>query len=432
MSHGKAGVQVHVEAFAVEGPTAWLSRLGFGRLTHWSWFFLSLVVVTACNEAEFTGQTPQRADDPPLEAQAFALDSACDETADAPKATEVEVPGTFPGQEAPAHTAVYTGSLCPETPKALTVLFITDLSGSMSRHRADDGQMREGNDPLVSGSCGRLAAAEALVAKLEGGDAAAETRVGMIAFAGDVLSWRTIAPVSLADFRAAALNADAFCAHVAQDRSGIDDPSNPGGIDGRGVNASTNYAAAFRAASSLLGQSLGSGAAGAKVAAYFVSDGLPTAGGRDPAAAGIAAGKALRESVPSLALNGLLLGSTGAEAKSLLSEVVGDPARVRIAAEAADLAKEILAFPDPSLSGLTVRLTTAAKDGDEPTSQELAIDSFEADASGRWTFRTQAFALPTADFQITGEAKEAAGLTETTAVRVTVKTKARPPVAPAE
>jgi hypothetical protein len=389
-------------------------RAGLTRLTHWSWFFVGLVVVTACNEAEFTGETPQRADDPPQPAELFQLTSDCDTPVASPKLREIELKVTPAGAPRPEHTGVYTGTFCPVTPKGLTALFIVDLSGSMSRYRDQDGSMRDGNDPLLEGSCGRLEAAKALVAKLEedGGDVGAiDVRVGLVAFAGDVLRSRTISPVSLADFKGSALSPDTFCAHVAQDAEGIDDPSNPGGIDGQGVTASTNYEAAFRAAQGVLASANG------RTSAYFISDGLPTAGGNDPKAAGVAAGKALREAVPTLVLNGLLLGQTGAEAKSVLEDVVGDPARVRLAAGASDLAKEILEFPDPTLSGLTVSFRVG-KDG---TPKDLPVASFVRQSGGQWEFKTESFSLPTESFHLEARANAAEAAVLTTALDVELK-----------
>jgi hypothetical protein len=65
-------------------------------------------------------------------------------------------------------TARVEGEFCPTATNELTVVFVVDYSASMGKHvNKEASEEREGNDPQIDGSCGRLRAAEAIIAKLQ-------------------------------------------------------------------------------------------------------------------------------------------------------------------------------------------------------------------------------------------------------------------------
>lgn len=307
---------------------------------------------------------------------------------DLPPAPPVPVPET-----ANVHATV-RGAFCPESKNKLTVLFVVDYSGSMGRHIPAKGQAEvPGNDPQVNGSCGRLRAAQAIIDKIKAEKKAGDTvEIGMVPFAGGIVT-KKVMPIAGLDQFAGAVNKDTFCQYVVQDASFGYDPQNPGGIDGGagflglfGVDASTNYKAAFTAAQSVL-----SGVYGRKVV-YFISDGEPTSGGADPIAAGVEAGNALRQSVDNLTLNALVLGNVP-QAESVLAQVAGAPERVRRADNADQLAQAILDFPEASIDESTGKawLTVAPY---QPRA-DLGLRYLKADPSraGVWIWETQPFVL---------------------------------------
>jgi hypothetical protein len=307
---------------------------------------------------------------------------------DLPKKDPVEVP------EQAKVTAKVKGQFCPQAKNKLTVLFIVDYSGSMGRHVPENGGPElPGNDPQINGSCGRLRAAQAILGKIRAEKAPADSvEVGMVPFAGGIVTNRIIKITDLAAFEAL-VSKDTFCQYVIQDPGFGYDPINPGGIDGPAglfglgrVDSSTNYRAAFTA-----GQSLLEGVYGRKVA-YFISDGQPTSGGADPVQAGIEAGRSLRDNVDNLVLNGLLLGNTGPEAKLVLDQVTGSPDRVRRADNADELAREILEFPEASIDEQSGRATLTV----EPyPSAPLGLRYLAKDPArtGIWLYETQPFVL---------------------------------------
>jgi len=269
------------------------------------------------------------------------------------------------------------------------VLFVVDFSGSMGLHREDQGgQVEAGNDPRSGQSCGRLDAARAVANQLttQAQSGAATVQVGMLAFAGDVLGRRTVAPVPLASF-AGLLTADRFCSYVTQNNGFAYGPTNPGGLlaQDEGADASTNYAAALTAAGQLL-----SSVQGAKVV-YFISDGEPTAGGSDPVQAAVQAGAALVAGVPGVTLDALLLGDGDPQAATVMRAVVGGRGeQVRVAARADELAQEILRFPSVELDPSTAQAVLSGPSGNET----VPLKSAGRDqATGRWVYETQAFSF---------------------------------------
>lgn len=311
-----------------------------------------------------------------------------------PVGGKVEKPD-YPGKpteevpEAAKVTATVKGKFCPKSNAQLNVLFVVDHSGSMGRHIPGLGQPEvAGNDPQVDGSCGRLRAAQAIMAKLTA-DAKAgdDIRIGMVPFAGGIIPNRVIQLSSKTDFEAK-VTKDVFCSYVVQDLSFGLDPTNPGGIDGSlsSIDASTNYTAAFSAAESML-----TAAYGRKVV-YFISDGEPTSGALDPVLGGIAAGESLRKHVDNLTLNGLLLGSIGTSARGVLEAVAGSPDRVRDADKADELAEAILQFADASIDESTGKAWLSVLPYPKA---ELGLKYLSPDptAPGVWIWETQPFIL---------------------------------------
>lgn len=313
----------------------------------------------ACNQAKFSGEAPRYAEKPPEPiGRSFVLGCARSDDEVVRERIEVKARQTV--------NATVTGELCLQGAARATVLFVIDMSGSMGKHRRPDtGEIAVGNDPTVLGqqggqgsqaadTCGRLAAVTALLARLEAemGDAAGSSvDVGLVAFAGDILPERVVKPLPLAAFRDQ-MSSEQICRYVVQSSEFGTHPQNPGGLSDS-AGSSTNYAAALDQATLLLA----SQPAGRTV--YFVSDGEPTSapGGADPLSASVRAAARLRGLGSDVVLNGLLLGADGAKARSVMTEVVGAPERVRLAAKADELAGEVLSFPTPNLAPETVTAT---------------------------------------------------------------------------
>ena len=286
------------------------------------------------------------------------------------------------------------GQFCPKATNHLTVLFVVDYSGSMGRHIPASGQPENpGHDPQINGSCGRLRAAQAIIADINASRSPGDQiDVGMVPFAGGIVTNKFIQIQSLDSF-AAQVSKDSFCQYVVQDPSFGYDPQNPGGIDGpQGilgigqVDASTNYRAAFTAAESLLGRVYG------RKVAYFISDGEPTSGGSDPVQAGIDAGRSMRDHIDNFTLNGLLLGNEGAAAQDVLVQVTGSADRVRMADNADDLAKQIMSFTTAAIDETSGDATLSV--APYPTA-EIGLHYLGQDAShpGIWQYETQPFVL---------------------------------------
>jgi hypothetical protein len=285
-----------------------------------------------------------------------------------------------------------SGQLCPAVTGQAAVLFVVDFSGSMGRHRDHaNSPFVAGNDPQVNGSCGRLKAAQAVLAQLsqQSGQGQSSVQVGFVPFASDVLQSRVAPLMSLAQFQQIA-DANHFCQYVVQDSADVQ--GNPGAIDGSsdGVTSATNYQAAFQAADQLLQP-----VAGNKTV-FFISDGEPTVPGdgstasNEAVTAAVNAGAALRQDVQGLTLNGLLLQNTelGAQAQQILAEVAGSADRVRIAASADQLATQILQFSggDLDLSSAKATLSLAGA-----PAVALGLKSFTKTASGVFSWAADAF-----------------------------------------
>lgn len=299
-----------------------------------------------------------------------------------------DLPTVPPISVAPSAKVAMTikGKFCPESKNRLTVLFVIDFSGSMGHHlKTPSNQESLGNDPLTAGSCGRFRAAQALLNKIKSEKAPQdEVVVGMVPFAGGILTERLISLRSLDEF-AATVTVDNLCSFVVQEARQAGRPDYPGGVTAPGVDASTNYRAAFTAAQSLLQGVFG------KKQLYFVSDGEPTSGGQDPVAAGISAGESLRQTVDNITMNALILGNVPT-AQTVLQRVVGSAERVKTADTADQLAEKILDFPPPSIDESTGRATLAVIPYNPA---DLGLQSLVKDpaAPAVWTWETQPFYL---------------------------------------
>ncbi len=277
------------------------------------------------------------------------------------------------------------GEFCPNSTNKLSVLFLVDFSASMGKHKfSGDGKIYDGNDPLneQTGSCGRLSAAKAVIAKLESmATAGDDIQVSIIPFAGSVVNERIVSFRSLSAFKNA-LNKDNLCRYVAQG-SAYYTPGyiNPSSV---GASSSTNYGAAFLAAeNALIGRN------GQKVV-YFISDGEPTSPSNDPVGAGIRAGKNLRDRTTNLTVNGLLLKTRTASAVDVLNQVTGSPARVKHADQASQLADKILEF---GAAAIDERFGSAKIYAHPYPEQFLGLISMKKTSGQVWTYLTQPFVL---------------------------------------
>ncbi len=273
--------------------------------------------------------------------------------------------GTFPSEyHGYGGTKVkVSGELCPSQTLVgdVTVMFVIDHSGSM------EGAAGEGpNDPTSGGSCGRLRAAEAIVKKYQT-MTNANVRVGVVGFSG--IARVDVPTQDLAQF-SSSLDDSVFC---GADR----------------FLASTNYEAAFGTATSALRNEQG------KKVVYFISDGSPTVGGRDPRQAGLDAAKGLRQ-IGDLTLYALFVGYHGGNANNpqgYLESLTGDPGNVRVTSNADDLVKAADTLAQPNLTIDPKKMTVVLSTGNEV--KPVAIEKFveRADAPGHFVWVTELFEL---------------------------------------
>jgi len=317
--------------------------------------------------------------------QSLAL--SCAELAD-PETAKVEI---LPDKNGKARMAELTGSICPkpQRPSRITVLFLIDWSGSMQTM-----------DPKVGDSCGRLQAAKAITSYLKNSaDPSTVVQEGMIPFstAVDVTG---IIPLADVDTFAQSLVADKFC---------------------RAAGA-TNYHAPLQQARYML-----QGVQG-RVLIYFITDGAPNVKldgsfsfDNDPTVIGhaIDAGRALKDVTPGVTLNSILLGAQAATAQSTMTNVTGDPNRVKLVSNATDLAGSILKFEPPTLvpTSATATLTSGG------VSKQVAIASIDPDPNnpGNWIFKTAPFELEGLDGTLEVEVKDSDGGSSKSTAKVGVK-----------
>jgi len=192
-------------------------------------------------------------------------------------------------------------------------------------------------------------------------------RVGVVGFAG--IARVDVGTTDLASFKAS-LTSDVFCGAYP-------------------FLASTNYEAAFRTTASAL-----QGEDGPK-AVYFISDGSPTVGGRDPRQAGLDAAQALRQ-LGDLSLYALFVGYHGGSANNpegYLASLTGDPANVRVTANADDLVKAAGTLGQPNLTIDPKAIEVVLSAGNEV--KKLKLESFteRPDTPNRYIWVTEIFEL---------------------------------------
>lgn len=259
-------------------------------------------------------------------------------------------PGTLyqmQGQFCPADASGFTSNA--------TVLFVVDSSSAMTK-----------SDPTTNGTCGRLAAAEALVKAIQTQmPTGATINVGLIPFAASVTTASVVNPIDVGSF-VAQLTAANFC-----QASGL-----------------SNYIAAFQAAQQTLASASGS------PFVFFMSDGGANTGaatGANVVQASETAAQSLRTAVPSLTLDGLLLGAGGTQAQSVMTAITGSAGLVTTPAGAANLATAIVALP--TLNAASASLNLAA--GGSNLLEAIPLVGFTADptAAATWDFVSEPFTL---------------------------------------
>lgn len=252
----------------------------------------------------------------------------------------------------------------------LRVMFLVDHSGSMKN-----------NDPLVDGSCGRLAAANTLLEKIKSQMAESdEVDVAAVTFGSQAKPASGFVPLD--DFAQSHVNAEVFCGALDQ----------------------TNYQSALRVASDLV---KGLADNETPVAAYLLSDGLPSQGTEQSAEDYIAteqaassAAKSFRE-LGNVTLNAIYLqttqpaGTTSAE--SYLAEMTGGPDKVKIVSSAQELSASVTKFelpaPKTDLTSATATVTGKGKP------RSVTLKSVEPDPTNpnKILVTTERFKLTEAD-----------------------------------
>lgn len=326
-----------------------------------SLFSTVLLGVFACNSSEFSGTTPNkgvRAVKPVSElipAEQTSVAAKCGET-DASKVINLDYDD---------RKVELRGEICPRVTGKLTVLFVVDFSGSMA---VTDPQ--NGSGPTA---CGRSSAANAILKELRTSMGPNDdVRVGFVSF-GDKAAIES-EPLPVAE-----VSEDVnFCGFVTQ---------------------GTNYKDAFDAATRTLQDVEGN-----KIV-YFISDGIPSVGGNAPFddqdqsgahhTAGAEAAAGLRQ-LPNVIVNAVFLDAVGLgdANRNYLAQLTGDPERVKIAANANELADKIVELstgePELQQAGLVASLSAPGF-----PEREVKIVSFTPSGSGAWTYVTEPIELNT-------------------------------------
>ena len=282
-----------------------------------------------------------------------------------------------------------SGELCAVSSSSLHVLFVLDFSGSM-----------QSNDPVTgsgpNASCGRSRAVKAIVDRLTASRGKEDKlSAGIVGFGTDATE--VVAETDMAQFKP---SVDSMC-------------RSSGGV--------TNYRAAFE----LAGRKLGASSKAARIL-YFISDGLPTAGGVmtdpiiinpfDPLStmaamstaaainsdahyrAGAEAATALRAQFPAMVFNALLLNPSttvsgdGLDPAQYLAALTGDASRVRVVSQAsqlADSAVQLLTVPVAlDSSNVNASISNDAGARQTLTMRQLAQSQ---ESKGKWVFATSDF-----------------------------------------
>lgn len=317
------------------------------------------------------------------------------------------------------------GQFCPTPVAAPTqtttkVLFLVDFSASMGAHFPGRSQAEAtGNDPLINRTCGRLQAAQRIIAKLKDQD---NVEAAMIPFAAGVVTDRVVFMQDIASF-AAHLNPETFCYYAVGNPQDFGlHPENPGGFlpqiqDLSAPHAAvTNYKYALRAAQTLLADEYG------RKVIYFITDGEPTTDGEafqnvpQAIAAGIAASERLRARVDNLVVNALLIGAENPQAIATLQAITGNRNRVRRADDAADLVDEITQFPEPQMVPDTLQAKLVSPDNHSVDIAISAAGWLSREPSALW-YQTEPQALvgaavgvaPAGDYRFLIQAKDVLG-----------------------
>ena len=287
-------------------------RLNTGSTSRLAGAFATALLIAGCGGTQFAGNNGQKAGSavPSKNTPAGNISAkvrvGCDSAASAAAQEQ-----SFTGGA--GTTVALTGDFCGQgltetSSEQLTVLFVFDFSGSMLA-----------NDPTTSGSCGRLQAAQTILAKLEAEPATSQAtlNLAMQAFGSQIMPG--IAPTSLAAFKPQ-LNAQSVC------RS-----------DGNAVSG-TN-----QGAGGLLGA----------LNSIISSSQSPT----PVYDAGTAAAAKLRAQ-SDVTLNVIYLGSAGTAAEgpvpaglpdpqTYLTQIAGSADHLRVVSSAQDLASQIATFSTP-------------------------------------------------------------------------------------
>ena len=216
----------------------------------------------AASSADATGKEPPPADDPtptPAPLTSLTWYFQCDKApatppaAKSPKDPVVVGAGPFSFSQAQLQSTPITfkGHICPPAQEPRDVVFVIDVSGSMAQ---GDGPGGVGNDPLASGTCGRLQAIHSVISSIPAGTA----KYSLVTFSSDV------AAASTGSF---AEEKSLFADVAGGDAAKISDVVCAGA-------GGTNYEAALTKA----GQLLAAGRDHATKEIYFVSDGEPSQG----------------------------------------------------------------------------------------------------------------------------------------------------------
>lgn len=239
------------------------------------------------------------------------------------------------------------GLICLPEQRAAEVALIVDISGSMLDA-----------DPIKSGTCGREAAVNAILDQLQPTD-----KVTIVTF-----------------------SRQASTAIERQETSTVDRTSLADLVCN--AETDTNYKAAFDQANAALADAV-------RPFVYLVSDGLPQVIG-DPRAdsRGLDAADRLRKEHPDATIGAVYLGTGNldSEAAKYLAKITGASDRVRLVADAEQLAEAILEIDRPgNLTKDSVKLALASGAGE---TLEVAMQELTATPTGEWHFVTEEFALP--------------------------------------
>lgn len=247
------------------------------------------------------------------------------------------------------------------------VLLIVDFSGSM-----------EWSDPWRNGSCGRLAAAKALLAAYKSSTPAGNdgVRVAVVGFADDARVISDFAPLASVE---SLLDASNLCLQI-------------GG---------TFYSRAFMTAETTLSRLAGANQK-APLHTYFVTDGVPSEYPDQAYAAADRFKQAAASVNQASTLSAVFLEGTpppGVPAAppfvtesptEVLGRITGDPARVRVASNASDLVSKVteLLVPSASLEPSSVSLVLTGKDGSKTQPCDGSLDCsvvMDPQDPGRWS-----------------------------------------------